>query len=82
MGRMRGLADQIKTIQGRAVYHNGSQWIDSGIHGLRRQAAQRIRFGSPEYYQLLNRHPSSAQFLALGRNVKFVVNDQIVEIHD
>lgn len=81
-GRVRNVVQQVKNVQGRAVYNVGKYWVDSQVQAQRSQKVQRIAFAGEEYFELLKKEPQSAQFLALGRNVRFVMNNQIYEIYE
>ena len=81
-GKSRNVAQQIKNIQGRAVYNSGTFWIDSRIQDKKTDLKKRIQFSSPRYFELLRDHPESAGFLALGRNVRFVLNHTVYEIYE
>ena len=81
-GDVSNLVQQVKNIQGRAVYNNGNFWVDSGLQRLKSQNVQRIQFASDEYFKLLKEEPLSAEFLALGQNVRFVLNNQVYEIYE
>jgi Ca-activated chloride channel family protein len=81
-GYTANLVQQVKNIQGRAIYNNGNSWVDSGIQQMKSPKARRIQFGSDEYFKLLTDEPLSAQYLALGQNVRFVLNNQLYEIHE
>jgi hypothetical protein len=69
-------------VQGRAVYQVGEQWVDSQVQSAKNPNVQRIRFASAEYFHLLSKEPRAAQFLALGRNVRFALEAQIYEVHE
>jgi len=81
-GDVSNLVQQVKNIQGRAVYNNGNFWVDSGLQRLKSQDVQRIQFASDEYFKLLKEEPLSAEFLALGQNVRFVLNNQVYEVYE
>ncbi|MCP5105404.1 MAG: VWA domain-containing protein [bacterium] len=81
-GRTRNLQQQVKNIQGRAIYNTGKFWVDSQVQLQKSASVNRIQFASEEYFKLLRREPLSAQFLALGQNVRFVLNSQVFEIYD
>ncbi|HUP63070.1 MAG TPA: VIT domain-containing protein [Thermoanaerobaculia bacterium] len=81
-GTTRNLAAQTKNIQGRAVYQAGEQWVDSNVQSARNQNVQRVRFASAAYFDLLAKEPQAAPFLALGRNVRFAVKDQVYEVYE
>jgi len=76
------LSQQMKNVQGRAVYYNGNIWIDSEVHMKKFNSKKRIKFGGDEYFTLLKKHPSSAQFLALGNSIQFILNDTLYDIYE
>jgi Ca-activated chloride channel family protein len=81
-GSVRNLAQQVRNIQGRAIYNTGKFWVDSQVQLQKSQAVNRIQFASDEYFKLLKKEPQSAQFLALGKNIRFVMNNNIYEIYE
>lgn len=81
-GKARNLAQEVKNIQGRAVYNTGKIWVDSYVQKQKNQQVQRIQFASTGYFDLLKKEPLSAQFLALGKNIRFVLNNVIYEIYE
>lgn len=82
MDRVTTLAVQTKNVQGRAVYQMGNNWIDSQVQATQNAKAKRIQFASSAYFDLLNTEPKAAEFLALGRNVRFALKGQVYEIHE
>ena len=82
-GKSQNLGAQMKNVQGRAVYQVGDDnWVDSQLQSTRRANAKRIQFASPAYFELLSKEPQAAPFLALGRNVNFVLKDQVYEVFE
>lgn len=81
-GKTQNLGSQMKNVQGRAVYQVGNNWVDSHLQNARRANAKRIKFGSTAYFELLSKEPQAAPFLALGRNVNFVLKDQVYEVFE
>jgi Ca-activated chloride channel family protein len=81
-GKVQNINSQVKNIQGRAVYNVGKFWIDSRIQQKKNQQINRIQFASTEFFELLNNKPLSAQFLALGKNIRFVLDNSIYEIYE
>ncbi len=79
-GEDRNLTQQVKNIQGRAVYQSGKFWVDSYLQDKKSDKMKQIKFASDEYFELLNDHPESAQFLALGQNVRFLLKGIYYEI--
>lgn len=74
--------DQIKNIQGRAFYNSGTFWNDSKLQAEQNLDTVRIQFASSKYFDLIEEEPDSVEFLALGRNVRFVMNNRIYEIYE
>jgi hypothetical protein len=81
-GVIQNVTAQVRNIQGRAVYNIGNNWVDSQIQRQKTQKSKRIQFASDEYFELIKKEPLSAQFLALGKNVRFVLNDTLFEIYE
>ena len=81
-GNTQNLASQVKNIQGRAVYQTGKFWVDSKIQTLKNQKTKRIQFASSEFFTLMEKEPASAQFMALGQNIRFALNNTIYEIFE
>lgn len=82
-GNRRNLADGITNIRGRAMYNNNNQWIDANIalNKSKNIKTNRVKFNSEAYYKLMENEEAVA-FLALGRNVRFMMNNQVYEIHE
>lgn len=81
-GETSNLADDIVNRQGRALYFNSGQWVDAQLQSEEVKNTRRIAFGSKEYFELLEKEKSVNELLALGRNVRFVHNNTLFEIHD
>ena len=71
---------QTQNVAGRTFYANAGQWIDARVQERPSAKREKVPFGSDAYFALLDRDPSAAQWLALGRNVVVVVGDTIVEV--
>lgn len=81
-GKTQNLAEQTKNIQGRAIYNVNGNWVDSQAQTTKNQNARRVKFASAEYWALLDKEPQAREFLALGRNVRFALRDQVYEVHE
>ena len=81
-GIIININDEIKNVQGRAFYNSGTFWNDSQLQAQPFSNTVRIRFASKEYFELIESDPESSEMLALGRNVRFVMNNQIYEIYE
>jgi Ca-activated chloride channel homolog len=76
------LAGLSRYAGGRTFFRNENQWIDSGIQSMPDAARRQVQLGSDEYFQLLGRHPEVRSWLALGRNVQFLLDQTVYEIHE
>lgn len=75
-----GTQIDIQDAGGRAFYKNSGYWVDSYIEYQKNKGLQQINFGSDEYFKLAFKDKSIAQILALGRNVRFMYEGEIIEI--
>ncbi len=81
-GYTQNMQAQVKNVQGRAFYNSGTDWIDSNLQLNKNLPVKHIRFAGKEYFALLSKNPKAAEILALGKNVQFVMNNRIYEIHE
>jgi Ca-activated chloride channel family protein len=81
-GRTQNVIQQVKNVQGRAIYNNGRYWVDSIIQNQEFKKANRIQFASKAYFDLLANKPGTGQFLALGKNVRFIYEEYLYEIYE
>ena len=71
---------QVRNVLGRAMYQNGKLWIDPAVQKMKHKQTVQIKYGSEEYFKLLKEKPWAAKFLALGQNVKFVLEETLYEV--
>ncbi|MFZ2322733.1 MAG: VIT domain-containing protein [Ignavibacteriaceae bacterium] len=81
-GVNQNLSQQVRNVLGRAVYQQDKFWVDSELQKRETKNVKRIQFGTDEYFKLLNKEPETAQFLALGQNVKFFYNNTFYEVYE
>ncbi len=81
-GEIQNVTQMIRNVQGRAFYQSGDYWVDSRVQKKKSKKVVRIQFGGKKYFSLLKKQPQSGQFLALGRNVRFVMNNQVYEVYE
>ncbi len=74
--------EQSRFVGGRSFFQNGDQWIDAEVQRMANPAVRRVAFGTPEYFELVARHPEALPWLALGAKVKFVLGDTVYEVHE
>jgi Ca-activated chloride channel family protein len=81
-GNEINLTQQVRNIQGRAVYQSGKFWVDSELQNQKVKNQKRIQFNSDAYFKLLKDKPETSQFLALGQNVRFYYDNTFYEIYE
>lgn len=81
-GEERNLGQEKKNINGRAMYLVGNEWVDVEVQKNASMKTRRLQFASKEYFDLLNKEPNLAQYMSLGTNVRFVNNNELIEIFE
>ncbi len=79
--REQHLDRQVKVIGGRAFYYSGGMWIDAGVQSSGRLPILRIAFASEAYFAWLEKEPAAGPFLAMGRSLKFLWGQRVIEIY-
>jgi Ca-activated chloride channel family protein len=79
--REQNLGRQVKNVAGRTFYASDGGWIDARVQGMAAAPVTRIAFASEKYFALLKNEPAIKMFLALGRSIKFVLRQQVIEIY-
>ncbi|MCX8156429.1 MAG: VIT and VWA domain-containing protein [Verrucomicrobiae bacterium] len=67
-------------VGGRTFYQNGTQWVDAEAQKFKDQKPIAIVFGSPEYFELLRKHPQAAAWFSLGTSLQVVLEGRLYEI--
>jgi Ca-activated chloride channel family protein len=84
-GTNRNLGENIVNVGGRAVYNNNNTWLDADValdaDAEKDLKVNRIQFNSEAYFKLMKREGAN-EFLALGRNVRFKMDDEVFEIFE
>ena len=80
----RAVSQPMELAAGKNFTQNARFWVDSDVQAAEVAKAKRSRiaFNSDAYFNLLAMEPKVAQWLALGRNVQFVLNNTIYEIYE
>ena len=80
----RAVSQPMEFAAGKNFTQNAQFWVDSDVQAAEVVKAKRnrIAFNSDAYFNLLAMEPKVAQWLALGRNVQFVLNKTIYEIYE
>ncbi len=83
-GQQRNWTDDMRYVGGRATYRQGQQWVDANTQLPTNSSlkVRRIQFNSSAYQKFITENPDQMEFLALGRNVRFVNRGEIIEIYE
>ncbi len=73
---------QAQFVAGKSFFQNDQQWIDSAVQKQPNAKRLRIQFGSAEYFDLVAKSPKVLPWLALGRNVQFILDNTVYEIYE
>jgi hypothetical protein len=84
-GQNHNLGEGISNVRGRAVYQNNNNWLDANIalqssenNNLK---TNRVKFNSEEYFKLMQKEGAN-DFLALGKNVRFMLDSEVFEVYE
>jgi Ca-activated chloride channel homolog len=81
-GNIQSANQQIKNILGKAFYNNNQYWIDPAVQKKKFNRSVQIKYGSGEYFRLLQDKPLTSKFFSLGKNVKFVYEETMYEVSE
>lgn len=83
-GETTNLAADIRNVNGRAFYNNNNEWVDANIplNQNKNRKVNRVAFNSSEYFKLISDNPEVVDYLALGRNVRFELNNEVIEVYE
>ncbi len=80
--RLVQYSDQTRFVAGKNFFLNGKQWIDSAVQKNPETNRVRIQFNSTDYFDLIAKKPKALPWLALGRDLQFVLDNTIYEIYE
>lgn len=69
-------------IKGKTFYYRDGRWMDSEVQKLENPKKVRIQFGSPEYFDLIQKEPKIPSWLSLGPNLQFTLKDVVYEVYE
>ncbi len=79
-GKEKNFADQSRRVQNKTFYQNGEEWIDLDVQKNSNAKAKKIVFASDEYFKMLNDNPDVSRYFSMGKNVRFVYNNDMYEV--
>lgn len=75
-------SQQTQFVNGRNFFQNGESWMDSEVQNNQTARHVRLQFGSPDYFTFLAKNNQALPWLALGRNVQFVLDGVVYEVYE
>ena len=81
-GVAQNMANMNAMVNGKALYNNGSFWVDPELQQANNANRVDLKFGSEAYFAYLNSNLDAGPYLALGRNVQFLYNNTWVVVTD
>jgi Ca-activated chloride channel family protein len=75
-------ASTARTLHGRTFYNQNGRWVDHNAQHAATDSAQRIQFGSDEYFALLSKYPEHTAWFSLGKHILLVLDEQLYEIFE
>ena len=82
MGNVQGANQQVKNILGKAFYNNNKYWIDPEVQKKKYNQTVQIKYGTEDYFKLIQEKPLTAKFFSLGKNVKFVYEEILYDVSE
>jgi Ca-activated chloride channel homolog len=81
-GKSLTLNQRVRNILGKVFYNNNRYWVDPAVQKKKYQQTIQIKYGTEDYFKLLQDKPLTAKFISLGKNVKFVYEEVLYEISE
>lgn len=73
-------AQQVRTLNGRTFYQNGTIWNDGTAQARPGLKQQTIAFNSEAYFEFIRRNAGAAPWLSLGTEVDVVIDDTLYQV--
>lgn len=67
---------------GRAMYYTDSMMVDADVMTNSKLKKKEIKFGSEDYFNIVNTDKTAKEYMSKARNVQFVHNNQIYMVVD
>jgi Ca-activated chloride channel homolog len=74
------LSGAVKTVGGKTFYLREGIWTDAEFKAISKLPETSIKFGSDEYFALLNQKPRLAEFFSLGEKVVVVFEGRVYRV--
>jgi Ca-activated chloride channel family protein len=82
VARVQQYSQQSRFVGGKNFFGQDQQWVDSEAQKMATKERIRIQFNSKEYFDLAAKRPEALPWLALGRNVLFVLRGDLYEVFE
>ncbi len=75
-------SETVCLVRGHRFVQRGQQWVDEAVVNMPQARRIRVRFDTPEFFQLLLKQPELLPNIIGIRNVQLAVGDTIYEIYE
>jgi hypothetical protein len=69
-------------VKGRRFVQRGDQWVDEAVDRLPQAKRIRVKFDTPEFFQLLLKRPELLPGMGSVRHVQLAMGDTVYEIFE
>ncbi len=81
--RLDEYVQNARFVAGKNFFQNGEQWVDAEAQKQEANAKRvQLKFGSKDYFEFYAKNTTARPWLALGRQVQFVLNGTLYEVVD
>jgi hypothetical protein len=77
-GRVNRDRRLVERVAGRAFYLSGDRWVDAALGERSLDGARVIEYLSDAYFELLRQHPGIGRILALGSEIAFLWEGEVL----
>ena len=70
----------VRHVRNKTFILKEGVWEDSEYDARKKLPVVKIEFGSDEYYKLAVEMPEAAEYLSLGKKVRFVLDAKVYEV--
>lgn len=80
--KLLNASSQARFVAGKTFFQSENAWVDSELQKAKDAKRVKLQFGTQEYFDFVGKHPETMPWLALGKNIQFVLAGVIYEIYE
>lgn len=78
--RVADYAQQTRFVSGKSFFNTGEVWLDAEVQKHPDAKVISVKFGTKEYFDLVQRVPEAGRWLSLGPRIKLYVDGNIYDV--